>query len=111
MQTPIEHCKPAAPPPLLPQKAALLLSPWREQYRLVYYLIFIFTFCVCEPEIIFFSLDLKSFYHYYCLNGQTHLNKPLDNGDYPRLTPVAFEDFFKETRMEDLSEAMMNLGA
>ncbi|GAB1207610.1 hypothetical protein APSETT445_006334 [Aspergillus pseudonomiae] len=62
-----------------------------------------------DPSDIYGYLAL--FYQYYCINGQTYLKPELDNGKYPTVQPITFQQFMQSHRIEELSGSYQNAGS
>ncbi|KAI2462791.1 nmrA-like family protein [Annulohypoxylon bovei var. microspora] len=61
-----------------------------------------------DPQNLLSYLFL--FFKYYMINGQTLIGPQLDNGKYPQVKPVNWEDYFRIVPKDQLAVAMSNVG-
>ncbi|KAI0846395.1 nmrA-like family protein [Daldinia vernicosa] len=61
-----------------------------------------------DPQNVFSYMFL--FYQYYMINGRTYLGTEIDNGQYPQVKPVNWEDFMKSVPKDQLANAFFNVG-
>ncbi|KAI1472667.1 nmrA-like family protein [Daldinia caldariorum] len=62
-----------------------------------------------DPQNIFSYMFL--FFQYYMINGQTFLGPENDNGKYPQVKPVTWEDYLRSVPKDQLLSAISNVGS
>ncbi|KAF3055184.1 hypothetical protein GL218_07359 [Daldinia childiae] len=62
-----------------------------------------------DPQNIFSYMFL--FFQYYAINGQANLGPEYDNGQYPQVKPVNWEDYLKSVSKDQLLSAHSNVGS